>query len=649
MTQDYKDLLLDYLTGNLTNTYSTSSAYYSNISYEDVDSSTNEIPKGTIAIPCKDSNGVDNGKTLIYTPTNNELMIVDENLKVLVKYDDWYTDTLFEYFLAIGIDEEGQFYGIDYNSVTDKHRFLLMNNLSEPTKMPNGTLEYRAVLRQSYFINNYTAEDGVGWGYPTYLAKSKQSGTYYFAFTNAIGEILPTKLTINVGAANDWERLPSLDSLILGDQVLDNLIYFDNNDEPVAHYFVQDGVTKDIKRYDCYGSNAITNTTIIDWSTITSSYPEYSNIMAYFKAMDSEHYYLMLSMYRTQSDSMIQKLVVFKNGISANDKLIDESYSTFYSDERHIQILPSLTKNNDLSLFYWVAYYKDSIQYDRLCYNFLPNTERNDSFLYSIYKKNISTRKLMNQYVSFPGVLSTRFNLNKAMYVSPDTGTMYKYTTNTFVYNKDNVNVSAYEDDSGTKNKTLLPNQGLVFDENNNLIFARNLYNLKAFSNKTYSILNIPNNMLNDSTISKNKLISTTNQDIVENDEAITKNIYEDLYINYFNSITMQNRNTTNYINNQEGATRLNLSTSKELDYEKAKVGKMQINYSDGTTLKGGISGTLNNGIVTYEMMFLYPSDKTITTINILSEDEKTIYQTIEMPTLTANKTYRLRQDVHVE
>ena len=137
--------------------------------------------------------------------------------------------------------------------------------------------------------------------------------------------------------------------------------------------------------------------------------------------------------------------------------------------------------------------------------------------------------------------------------------------------------------------------------------------------------------------------------DIVENDEAITKNIYEDLYINYFNSITMQNRNTNNYITNQEGATRLNLSTSKELDYENAKIGKMQINYSDGTSLKGGISGTLTNGVMTYEMMFYYPNDKTITTIDILSEDEKTIYQTIEMPTLTANKTYRLRQDVHVE
>ena len=648
MTQDYKDLLLDYLTGNLTNTYSDSTPYYKQDSYKTASTSDTTAIIGDTILECTDGNGVPNGKLIVYLEDSNKLILVDENLNVLKVYEEWYTGTLFEEFLALGIDEEGQFYGIDYNYITGKHRFLLMNNLSEPTKMPDGSYEYRAVLRQSYFINNYTVEDGIGTGYPTYLGKSKQSGIYYFALTNNIGEILPTKLTINVGAANEWERLPGLESL-LGDQVLDSLIYFDNNDEPVAHYFVQDGVTKDIKRYDCYGDNAITNTILIEWSDVLNTFSTPEAIICKLRAITKDHYYFILDLYHTNGSSeTYQTTIVSKDGYSSLSKSLWWKTTTAgYTNRRMPISFPIVTKNNDLSMFYRYMNSSDNTK-DGLSYVFIPEDTPNWSKNANPHKWEIDTTTILNANYDYISFLFNTYNLYNAIYYSTESGTITQSIV-TFTFNKDNENVSAYETKDGTGNKTLLPHQGLVFDENDKLIFARNLYNLKAFSNKNYSILNIPNNMLNDSTINKNKLISYTNQDIVENDEAITKNIYEDLYINYFNSITMQNRNTNNYITNQEGATRLNLSTSKELDYENAKIGKMQINYSDGTSLKGGISGTLTNGVMTYEMMFYYPNDKTITTIDILSEDEKTIYQTIEMPTLTANKTYRLRQDVHVE
>jgi hypothetical protein len=111
----------------------------------------------------------------------------------------------------------------------------------------------------------------------------------------------------------------------------------------------------------------------------------------------------------------------------------------------------------------------------------------------------------------------------------------------------------------------------------------------------------------------------------------------------------MQNRNTDNYIDNLEGAIRLNQSTCKDFDYNNQKATKLRINYSDDTSIIGGASSTITNNVATYDLYVITPSNKTITTLEIISEDEKTTYQTIEMPELKPNTTYRIRQDVYVE
>ena len=112
----------------------------------------------------------------------------------------------------------------------------------------------------------------------------------------------------------------------------------------------------------------------------------------------------------------------------------------------------------------------------------------------------------------------------------------------------------------------------------------------------------------------------------------------------------MSNHNTNNYIDNYGGASRLNQSVSKETDYSNAKATKVVIHYNDGSQLKGGISATINNGIATYSITLYIPNNKNVDSIDILSEDENTIYQTIDTKgRFENNKYYTLTQDVHIE
>ena len=98
---------------------------------------------------------------------------------------------------------------------------------------------------------------------------------------------------------------------------------------------------------------------------------------------------------------------------------------------------------------------------------------------------------------------------------------------------------------------------------------------------------------------------------------------------------------------NKIGATRLNDSISEEKDYDDSKMTKYRINYSDNTTYVG-ILGSEKIDTKKYELSLFVNVDKAITSIDFISEDENTIYNTIT-PTLEIGKAYKLSVDVYIE
>lgn len=657
MTNDYKELLLKYLTGNLTNDYnvSTMNPYYESVDYQTKPGSEG-FPSG-VSIQCLDGEGKPNGKTIFYEPNyGKKLYLVDNDMNILNIYDSWYTGTEFDTFLKLGVDEEGQFYGIDYNETTQKFRFILLNNISEPVKMPDGTTRYRAVLRNSYFIQGYDPNvDDPSPTAPVYLGKAKGQAVYYFAFTDSTLEnIMPSTLTINVGAENEWTRLESI-LVSQGAKVLDNIIYFNSEGTPYVSYFVYDSyMYNKIIRVDVVGDGEPVRTDLIDISQVESSYSAMTGASFEYDlvAMAKEQYYFIVKAAVKYSSSYkpYQLIQLFRDGFTDRNNYVWSNggyFGTTSTPNRLPKISYQMNDNGDLSMFY--RFIDDTTDtYDKLYFTFIPNNPE-----HTLPKKffDIETDTTIYNVVASRVLVSNAFNLIKGIQQNEVYGEgTIKNTIVSLIYNDDNYNTEAFEK-NGNDTRTLVPNQGILLGTNNKPIFARNLYNLKTYKNKSTSVLNVPNNMLNDVSIEKNKIISMFNNDINENSDSIEKNIYEDLYINYFNTLTMQDQNTSDYVDNLEGAIRINQSANKLGDYELAKATKIKITYDDNTYKIGGANSSITNGICTYEFYVYVPNDKNIIKIDIMSEDEETIYQTIDdFPTsLLTTKTYKIQQDVRVE
>ena len=657
MTNDYKELLLKYLTGNLTNDYdvSTMNPYYENVDYQTKPGSEG-FPSG-VSIPCLDGEGKPNGKTIFYEPNyGKKLYLIDNDMNILNVYDSWYTGTEFDTFLKLGVDEEGQFYGIDYNDTTQKFRFILLNNISEPVKMPDGTTRYRAVLRNSYFVKGYDPnEDDPSPTAPVYLGKAKGQAVYYFAFTDSTLEnIMPSTLTINVGAENEWTRLETI-LISQGAHVLDNIIYFNSEGVPNVSYFVYDlYLYNKIIRIDVNGEGEPVRNDLIDITQVEASYSAMTGASFEYDlvAMTKEQYYFIVKAAEKYGDNYkpYQLIQLFRDGFTDRTNYVWSKVGYFGTEStanRLPKISYQMNDNGDLSMFYRLID-NTTDTYDKLYFTFIPNNPE-----HTLPKKffDIETDTTIYNVVASRILISSAFNLIKGIHQNGVYGEgTIKNTIVSLIYNDDNYNTEPFEK-NGDDTRTLVPNQGILFDSNNKPIFARNLYNLKTYKNKSTSVLNVPNNMLNDISIEKNKIISMFNNDINENSDSIEKNIYEDLYINYFNTLNMQNQNTSDYVDNLEGASRINQSANKLSDYENAKATKIKITYNDDTYQKGGVDSSITNGICTYEFYVYVPDGKTIKKIDIMSEDEETIYQTIDYfpESLLTTKTYKIQQDVRVE
>ena len=243
----------------------------------------------------------------------------------------------------------------------------------------------------------------------------------------------------------------------------------------------------------------------------------------------------------------------------------------------------------------------------------------------------------------------TQYNLLSIYipYTSTTNGT-YKLVAD---YNPNNYNGIQYESPSA-----LLPIKSRIINTNYKYVFARNLYNKYVRGNSTVSTLEIPNTLLNDEELFYVGILGATDYTLFSNaptlqDDPITKNIYETLDINFYNTITMLDDNNDKNKPNLEGATRINQSVSAILDYNNTKATKARINYDDGTYSITNINAetqiTIVGDTATYNFMVYIPTGKNVINLEIVSNDENTIYATI-VGTFISNNFYNVEQQVSV-
>lgn len=666
MTNDYKNILLDYITGNLdVYPYEVNSPRFDSvvsIEKEDIiDELDTAFPYGYTQIgelKCKNSDGNYNGFTIVYgryykdsssqtiQNQNGYILVFNENMDMVKILTEYNTGTKFNAFVILNIDEKGQLYGLDFPSVngTNKVRFIMLNNIS--VKLP--LEDYKAVLRQSYFIpDEYQAFSKI----PLYdfIGKDVNSARYYMARTGFSG----LELHVQVGASNEWTEYTSDTWSVSGIGRIRNMLpIWDNNGDLSITYFTTGSDTNDnnyiIKIYN--EGTTLKCTSIKDVSTLFtdmrnvhyistggmwSSYKSYSE----YTISDSVGYIMLGATGTTLLGDLVAKYKIFKvdNGV----------VSTIYTaqgepDDYNVPMYCNLLNINNTMFanFYWNLETMSS----HLVYDFkaviLLDDWYNDVALAS------TDAGMLDKFHLFD--IRNVYNLYTAYYLGQDSDSSLIFLNKSnIIYNPSNSNGLPF-----IYYNSLTPQQILLYDSEG-LIFARNLYDKVIYNNITESIVQIPNTMLNDTTISQEDLLGKTNYVLSTNSDEITKNIYETLYINIFNKLNVINRNDINNpIINHNGASKINKSINddpNETEYNNSKIGKVRINYKNGNSyIKNIISCNITNNIADIQFQITIVSD--ILNIEIISNDEATTYQRIvDVEDYELGKTYLISQKCHVE
>ena len=224
--------------------------------------------------------------------------------------------------------------------------------------------------------------------------------------------------------------------------------------------------------------------------------------------------------------------------------------------------------------------------------------------IFYFFRNYIQARTNLNDYsVEYESsILYLNYYLNNLDYLKEEmikditTLTNYNYDLNTyFVYNLYSIdclfsnfvlkinhtyNQNYYNGYPYINTNALIPNSAELYSDSE-LIFARNLYNKTINDNVTVSTVEIPNTYLNNINITNKNLLSQTNLHLVKDNNLLQKNIYETVFLNFINAVQVLNKDTET-INRQAGVY-LNAKINDEKGYDNAKITKVRIRNMEGT------------------------------------------------------------------
>ena len=634
MTQDYKDILLRYLTGNLNIQPGTQVPIINNpISSESQIGYFLDSNAGSGYTVIDIIQGYQSSYSVIYgNKANNKgfMAIIDEEDTPLQYIEEYNTGTDFGEFQILNVAEDGKFYGIDINNGTP--RFIMLNNVT--VKQPSQN-DFSVKLRQSYNL-------------PSPLS----TATKYFAITKAfnqakyligalttssnIDSMLLTELTVNVGAPNDWVdyEYPETNYDFVG--------------QTLWASWTDDSLTFKAGGYQVESDNAYYVEYYPDGSIIQKRMVTIPTISGFAQGN--------FDIYTIIPNDTVAYVGVFDKGSNGDSQIFD-IYSLNYSTATFTTtfevrgnpllitgaepriifksiggmtyfLIKEYTRYGGVTdLYLYVGYLLKTPELVRVVYKQL--TAAGDTYLYNFYVTNV-------------------YNLYNYHIIGLDYSSSTIGGTNFLVqqvYNENNYNGQPYENTNA-----LVPNSAILYDSNNLILFARNLYNKSIYNNTTLSVVQIPNSLVNDVSIAKQDLIGQTKKILVSNTDSITKNIYETVYLNFYNTLLIENRNSQPYIQNETASSLLNQSISLPGDYNIMKATKYRVNYIDSTSQIFDIQATITNGVATYIMQVAVPYNKLILSIDILSSDGSTRYQTISgLSSLESGKIYNITQDCYVE
>lgn len=555
-----------------------------------------------------------------YTDTDNVekgfilLLLNGKILQIITEYD---TGVKIGYIYKLAVDEDSNFYGIIKGNDFTTPYLTLLNNFTVKRSIDT---EYIVKRRISYNVNITFSED---YDYLTMLTKAPSS-SYYLIGNPEFLHMIKTEVGGNNKEANFY-----IQSQSIGDITLSN-ISADDESATIELKKLQNGIfyiykatytdsnSSNIQLVKQTELNIDTNFT----STNTGSLEQKGNNTYVINVVNKKTFpekEYVLSIYRIKNNVEVEYLIGFFQEDYPGASII---WGRMFNTGSTIALAISIPRGTTIN-------YSNSI-------GLINEEDDSTPFVYTQDEISTSSSPFDFRIVSF----KNDFNLlNANLYTNTQT-LIYKT-----IYNPNNYNGIEYNSD-----ETMVPQYVNIFNSNNVVIFSRNLYNKTINNNITTSTIEIPNFYLNNVTLAKQDLISKTNNILNENTENLTKNIYESLYLNFINTITIKDTNDpNNEIERTEGAIALNqeisnklLSTSIANKYKKVyRLKDEVIKVFDDSEIQ-----IMTNDLVMYE--FNVFADDDIQRIDIISNDENNVYATINGASLEVGKLYKISQYVEI-
>lgn len=650
MTEEAKKNLLDYMLGKMPSESGVEEEIFQSINNIPRDDWENNdiLPEywnnfgyeGLIQVQNSELLVLYGGYKTIDDEVRGIITILNKDFKPLKSIYQYDSGTYLRYIQCMAQAEDNTFYAIDcpdfprdeeWSFTTSQKRFLMFNNFTQQINN-----DYVLTLQKSYIFPtdyfNFYCKD---------MYKDVNSSNYVFTGVSLkdqndpdFDSIRVINLKVNVGNENDWNKWDS-----------DNNYWFYG----ASYVEFQDD------NFFCrilLSQNIITNKNVSLWTkdfTQASFNLKTITTVNYYAVHDTSNYknqsiflnrnelYFVLNnqQWRLSNGQTMPKYIglYYYNESTNQTQIIYEKYLGDYNF-CNLEAIYIVKNNNDV-----YVQFNNNI------------TQTNDDVFADYYLQRLVNDEWKPKLISSQQYfyynrralfVTNEFNLLNYVSYMINPQPQYWYIPNIKeIYNETNYNGEPFTD------KNSLNSNSAILYSDNNPVFARNLYNKTQNGVTTMSTIEVPSNYLNDVLVDKMDLCSENNNVIISNTNGFTKNIYETVYLNFVNTISIVNNNGPQPIYNPTAATELNTSINNPEDYDNLKLTKYKINYQDGTNTVSNLQATLQDD-GSYELLMTFFLNKTANSLELISEDEKTSYLTYNLRNVEINKFYSYNQRVRI-
>lgn len=617
MTDNYKEMVLKYITGNLpqqvgenepefknvssltNNLYTQIKSYFSSrVAYVDFIPSKNNKNQNLeySVLACRGTLNGEADESGAFVILDKEYNIVD----IITHYSD---GSLIGVLYCLNVDDEGNYYAVELNGST--YRIVALNNL---VLKPASSNTYKAIKIDTHNIpNTYT------WEGMLKVFRNVGANKYFVVGNRENGAgIVGCELTIE--NTDTWNYYTSTIQKQFTLAMFDNgyNVYWDSTGELHFQIGVSNeglvilskgtGTTMNSTRYTYNEGVSSSQNTLIFLSNKVGYYAEST-----FVSGTSTSY----TIYKIDLENNLSKVVYTDTGLY-----------TIYN------WLFFFKNNNGIYFFQTLRTAEDEHEFN-LKFGFINNEQ--------IYTQALGTftANVFTNAFCYPNVI-TDFNKNY-IYIQ-NQNTLFSLN---FIWNTTNYNGNEF-----ISNNSLIPNIITIEDENEVELFDRNIYNLSSYSNWYTASVQIPNYFLNNTQLDTALLYSKNNNLLTSSYINAEKNIYEELLINFTNKFRIIDRTT-----NTENIIGANQLVSSMLSKNpNVYISKFKINYDDDTSEIKNL--TYNNLVYTdlkTTLELAIYTNKKINLIELLSQDETISYNTINCSNLELNKYYLISLDLKIE